>query len=212
MQVRGAEEFDVNWCYDGSYYDRDVMVPRESDYFYTAFWLELFGGKERQDVNDEFEDIAKNAAHGMDNQFLHRDFQSRNVMINPAGELRIIDYQAGRLGPPGYDLASLLIDPYAGLPCFFQETLLARYIEELSSYIDFDERLFRHQYEFLALQRNMQILGAFSFLYRQRGKLFFKAFIRPALDMLAKRLAVPTFSQYTELRSIVDFAARHLKI
>jgi len=42
---------------------------------------------------------------------MHRDFQSKNLMIKNE-QIFVIDFQGARLGPPSYDLASLLFDPY----------------------------------------------------------------------------------------------------
>ena len=46
---------------------------------------------------------------------LHRDYQSQNLKIH-LGRICVIDFQGARLGPPQYDLAALLLDPYADLP------------------------------------------------------------------------------------------------
>lgn len=40
----------------------------------------------------------------------HRDFMARNLMLGKAGELAVLDHQDLRLGPPLYDVASLLND------------------------------------------------------------------------------------------------------
>src|SRR4029077_1128026 len=40
----------------------------------------------------------------------HRDFMVRNLMPRPEGGLVVLDHQDLRLGPPLYDLASLLND------------------------------------------------------------------------------------------------------
>lgn len=40
----------------------------------------------------------------------HRDFMVRNLMMRPEGDLVVLDHQDLRLGPPLYDLASLLND------------------------------------------------------------------------------------------------------
>lgn len=203
MQCAGGVDFDSDWCYDGALYDRDVMVQRESEYFYRAFWKGLLQGEDRPAIRDEFQDMAEKAGQGRCGFFLHRDFQSRNIMLSQRG-LRFIDYQAGRLGPLGYDLASLLIDPYANLPARVQEKVLHHYLEILQQYTTVNEDEFLRQYSYLALQRNLQILGAFSFLFQIRGKIFFKGFIRPALALLQKRLMLPEFSRYTVLKKIVQ--------
>jgi hypothetical protein len=54
------------------------------------------------------------------------------------------------------------------------------YLEALRAYIPLDPLRFVEGYYYLALQRNLQILGAFSYLSRQKGKIFFQQFIRPA--------------------------------
>ncbi len=90
--------------------------------------------------------------------------------------VRFIDFQGGRLGPLGYDLASLLIDPYSNLPQDVQDDLLELYLRLISNHLAVDEAHFKRHYTLLAFQRNMQIVGAFSFLYKVRQKAFFYGF------------------------------------
>ena len=124
--------------------------------------------------------------------------------------IKIIDFQGGRYGPPGYDLASLLIDPYISLDDELQENLLGYFCEKLSQYIQFDENVFLKQYSYLRLQRNLQIVGAFAYLFSQRGKQFFKAYINPALEQLYRLLQGEEFKSYTQLRQIVSEAHKLL--
>ena len=56
----------------------------------------------------------------------------------------------------------------------------------------------------LALQRNLQILGAFAFLSQMRGKPFFARYLRPALDSLATQLASPAAAGFPALRHLTD--------
>ncbi|MDR0476627.1 MAG: hypothetical protein LBH14_01620, partial [Desulfobulbaceae bacterium] len=53
----------------------------------------------------------------------------------------------------------------------------------------------------LALQRNLQILGAFAFLSQRRGKIFFTAYLRPALTSLNHLLENAMFSFLPTLKS-----------
>jgi aminoglycoside/choline kinase family phosphotransferase len=62
----------------------------------------------------------------------HRDFMVRNLMPRPTGdatapreEVAVIDHQDLRLGPPGYDLASLLNDTLFPPPAAEEELLAA---------------------------------------------------------------------------------------
>jgi N-acetylmuramate 1-kinase len=203
MQLACVQDFDAGWCWDTPRYDQELMISRESRYFLRSFWQEMLGREVPEGINDEFREIAAQAAGKIPDVFLHRDFQSRNIMIKE-GLVRFIDYQGGRLGPPGYDPASLLIDPYAALSLGFQEELLQYYLDVLTLRQPINAQAFRHQYAFLALQRNLQIIGAFSFLSRVRKKEFFTHFIRPSLHMLHNRLTEPTFAVFPILRRMVE--------
>ena len=203
MQCRGAEGFDQSWCWDSVRYDRRLMVEKESGYFLRAFWQGLLGHGVDGGVEEELGEIARLAAEAPGDFFLHRDFQSRNIMIKN-GEVRFIDFQGGRLGPLGYDLASLLIDPYCSLPRPLQDKLLAIYLKSISSYVAIEESAFNKQFVLLAFQRNMQIVGAFSFLFSVRKKLFFMDFIKPSLISLKNRLEDPLFHDFPRIRTMVD--------
>ena len=209
MQCRGAEDFDRSWCWDGGRYDTRLMIDRESGYFLRAFWQGLLGHEVADGVREELEEIARLAGQAPADFFLHRDFQSRNIMIKE-GAVRFIDFQGGRLGPLGYDLASLLIDPYTSLPLPVQDDLLAEYLRAIADYRVIDEAEFKKQYMLLAFQRNMQIVGAFSFLYKVRRKIFFMKFIHPSLVSLRNRLEESLFNDYPLIRTLVDRGLKEL--
>ena len=202
MQCQGTVGFDESWCCDGPRYDQQLMLERESGYFLRAFWQGLLGEPIVHGVYEELEDIAKKASRPCADYFLHRDFQSRNIMLKEE-RVRFIDFQGGRLGPLGYDLASLLIDPYAGLPATLQDEILDCYITNIGSYLTIEKNTFIGHYNLLAFQRNMQIVGAFSYLYKVQNKVFFADYIRPALSSLAERLQQPQFTEYAITRNMV---------
>ncbi len=200
MQTEAAIDFDERWCWDTACYDRQLMLVRESGYFLRSFWQEMLGRPIPEGLEAEFRDIADQAVEAPADFFLHRDFQSRNLMVKD-GHIRIIDFQGGRRGPLAYDLASLLTDPYVALPQTLQEQLLHRYLERLARrMMGVDNRVFLRHYALLALQRNLQIIGAFAFLSRVRGKVFFADYIRPAVVMLHRRLQEPVFQKRKILR------------
>jgi N-acetylmuramate 1-kinase len=209
MQVHGAKDFEPDWCCDTPYYDKRVMLERESEYFLGAFWQDFLGKKEPSGLREEFVQLADKAALIPATYFLHRDFQSRNIMLHH-DEPCFIDFQGGRLGPLGYDLASLLIDPYVALPYDFQEELLELYLDKLEELIVVDRRKFVEEYLLLGLQRNLQIVGAFAFLTKQRKKIFFEQFLRPAIASLNALLDCELFSGMTILRQTVSSAVKSL--
>ncbi len=210
MQVRGGKDFDTKWCWDTSLYDKTLMLERESNYFLRAFWRDYLGNKEPSGLQEEFVELADKASRIPATFFLHRDFQSRNIMLLN-DEPCFIDFQGGRLGPLAYDVASLLIDPYVALPFDFQEELLGVYLNKLEELMDVDRRKFVEEYLLLALQRNLQIVGAFSFLTQRRGKVFFEQFLRPAVESLNVLLDCEIFSEMVVLKQTVRCAVTSCK-
>lgn len=212
MQVRGAVHFDPSWCWDTPQYDRQLMLERESGYFLRACCIDLLGLEfDRAAVEHDCRHLAEAAARVPAHYFLHRDFQSRNIMVS-GGAVRFIDFQGGRLGPLWYDLASLLIDPYAALPDTLQTHLQRVYLHALQEEeIPCNAEQFHREYLLLALQRNLQILGAFAFLSQVRQKPFFAQFLRPALGSLGTLLAKPEAAGYGALQHLCQRCRQKLE-
>lgn len=210
MQVRAAAGFDPRWCWDTPRYDRQLMVERESGYFLDACAGNLLGiGFDRQSVAADCAMLASRAAQAPADFFLHRDFQCRNLMLTDR-QVRFIDFQGGRLGPLAYDLASLLLDPYAGLTGTIQAHLVEVYLAALNEEIEYDAQQFLCEYLHLALQRNLQIAGAFAFLSQVRGKPFFARYLQPALASLAGLLEKPEAAGYAALARLVHHCRQEL--
>lgn len=204
MQVQGREKFKPSWCWDTVRYDRKLMLERESGYFLQALCCDMLQLPVAiQAIEQEFISLADQAQQADASFFLHRDFQSRNIMVQHE-RVRFIDFQGGRLGPAAYDLASLLIDPYAALPESLQDDLLDHYLDTFTALTPCDRHQFRNEYLVLALQRNLQILGAFAFLSNQRGKMFFQQYIKPSLRSLQTLLAKASPGEYPCLKSLTE--------
>ncbi len=186
LQTLGGEGFDTAWCAQTKRYDRTVMKTYEAHYFRDAF-LKGFLGYEGPIVHLEaaFNHLAEKASRA-DGQFLmHRDFQSRNIMVK--GErVGIIDWQGGRLGPLGYDLSSILFDPYVRLSHSQKQQLYDAYLILLQERNPEWVAPFERDYPYLAIQRSLQILGAFSFLSKVMKKTYFEAYIPHALKTLGE--------------------------
>ena len=189
QQLEGNQGFNPAWCFDTPAVTRPFLLERECRYFVRAF-LQGYLGLEVEEVElaPDFERLLAGCRPEESPFFLHRDFQSKNLFVQ--GErLRVLDFQGGRLGPLGYDLAALLIDPYVDLKPAWQEELLSVYLDLLRQHLSFDPQDFREQYEHLALCRNLQILGAFGFLTREKGKSQFARYIPRGVAGLRRRLA-----------------------
>ncbi len=185
LSIKGRQGFDTAWTFQTPDYSRELILEKECRYFVDAFlrgYLNLDVAFE--DLLPPFEFIAdKCLAHAFTG-LMHRDLQSRNIMVT-RGRLRIIDFQSARTGPLQYDVASLLIDPYVNLGTRLRQMLLDHCAKAVNHRTGFDESTFKTGYYYCALTRNFQMLGAFSHLSRNRGKTWFEPFIRPALETLA---------------------------
>ena len=157
----------------------------------------------------EFSTLAERVSQEPMQYLMHRDFQSRNIMVMD-GALYSIDFQGARFGPLGYDLASLLNDPYVQLSRDTRLVLLDYYIETIKKLISLDRTAFIKGYYHIALQRNLQILGAFSFLCKVRGKPFFAPYIQPALVELKCTLSGPLKNEYPVLTEFVKELSSNL--
>jgi aminoglycoside/choline kinase family phosphotransferase len=84
----------------------------ETDYFARHCVADFCGCGRTLDRDWEGERRAlAAAAASLPQTFMHRDFQSENILLTGSG-VRFVDFQGARLGPPAYDVASLLYDPY----------------------------------------------------------------------------------------------------
>jgi hypothetical protein len=112
---------------------------------------------------------------------IHRDLQSQNVMIRDNQPI-LIDFQGMRYGHPGYDLGSLLYDPYVTFTAAEREELLQYYCRFCKN--QSDPVHFRAMFQQASVQRLMQALGAYGFLGRQGNHPEFLAHIPSGLANL----------------------------
>lgn len=120
--------------------------------------------------------------------FMHRDFQSRNIMTS-GDRIRIVDFQTAHRGPGIYDAASLLKDPYNPLPSRMRRSLCRELYAGLAESgaetgDDFDG--FHNRFVLAGIQRNMQALAAFAFLGARKGMPRFLESIPNGLALLGE--------------------------
>jgi len=203
MQVKAAEGFDSAQIHSPPY-DKTFVRRWESGYFlnvYVSGYCKCAFREDRMAVElDALSEALSTVEAGF---FLYRDFQSKNIMIT-RGELRWIDFQGARLGPLHYDLASLLLDPYVDLTEEMRENLFHYYLEQLGKFMPVSIPDFLDDYRIIALHRNMQMLGAFAFLFMVKGKTHFVSYMPAAVKSLKKLLEHDLCSPYRELRTAVE--------
>ncbi len=190
LQIDAAATFNPNWAYAGGFYDYELIVTRELNYFLEEFVINFcrieITTAVRTELKTEFKLLADTAMLAPTNFFLYRDFQSKNLMLFQ-DKIFLVDFQGARLGPIYYDLAALINDPYTEIPFPLRQDLQAFYYDQLkianSTDTTTDPAAFAHNFALFSLIRTLQTLGAFGYLTRC-GKNHFAQYIRPALTNL----------------------------
>jgi len=205
LQAEATQDLDTSHCFDTPVYDSPFIMRRELEYFRWSFLEGALALEIDSDyLEGDFSLLAARAGKvGGRLFFLHRDFQSRNLMVK-GDLLYLIDFQGARLGPPQYDLASLLLDPYVQLPQSIQNELLTSHSRNLIELTGMSIDEFMDRFYHVALCRNLQILAAFSFLTRIRARPHFAQYIKPAWRSLRGLLAETSCSDYQVLAKLVE--------
>ena len=154
----------------------EALLSEELSRFPEWFVGKLLGYE--PDVNgkaviEALADVLVNNALAQPEVLVHRDFHSRNLMIQPDGELAVIDFQDAVLGPVTYDLVSLLRDCYIRWPnekvrewaLAYRDSLVEQGLLEPIGDAEFLRWL-----DWLGLQRHIKVLGTFARLYLRDGK------------------------------------------
>lgn len=163
--------------------------------------IELTDNEEKQ-LQEEFKDISKQLTQ-LPQVICHRDYHSRNIMLKRE-KVYMIDFQDARLGPPQYDLVSLLHDSY-----------IKTSIETVNSYIDYyldkmpevanqfsskDE--FVQFFELQTIQRCFKACGTFSFVYLDRGDQRYLRYLPRTIKKVKKALS--KFNKYPLMAELME--------
>jgi len=152
-------------------YDEEFLLQEMN--LMTEWYLKEYLGTtleclEGRIVLESFSLIAKEVLSQPQEIFVHRDYHSRNLMIDNNDDIVVIDFQDAREGALTYDLVSLLRDAYIKLDDREIRRLLSLF-KELKS-LDVDDETFMRWFDFTGLQRHIKILGIFARLALRDGK------------------------------------------
>jgi aminoglycoside/choline kinase family phosphotransferase len=204
LHRKAPEGFDSSYCYDTALYDPSFVYTRELEYFRKAFAVDYLGAElSEESFRSDFENLAEAAGVHKTSLVFHRDFQSRNIMVY-RNALKLLDFQGMRFGPPTYDLASLLIDPYVTLPRYLEETLVELYWLAAKGLLGGSRSEFIESYKALRLCRNLQALGAYGFLGGVKGKKQFLQYIPRAWKQLHEWINGPCRGKYPTLQAWIN--------
>jgi hypothetical protein len=142
----------------------------------------------RKRLDRVFDDLAREAT-SLPKGFVHRDYQSRNLMvIDPApdpGSLAIIDFQDALIGPRVYDLVALLNDSYVILPDTLKEEMVQRYAERMS----LDPSTISDEFHLVTVQRKLKDGGRFVFIDRVKNNPSFLQYVEGSFQRVRSALA-----------------------
>ncbi len=144
-------------------------------------------------IRAEFQHIAELLA-GQPQVFVHRDYHSRNLMVDGA-RMGIIDFQDALMGPATYDLASLLKDAYIELDEPMVDALIEHFLDGLASHgVKMDRPAFRRLFDLTSIQRNLKAAGRFVYIDQVKHNPKFLADIPRVLGYVKRN-----FLKYPEL-------------
>jgi len=146
---------------------------------------------ERRAVRRAFAWIADYMAQAPE-RLAHRDFQSQNLLVHPAGggagaRLVMIDLQGAFLAPPEYDLVCLLRDSYVELPDAEVQAHLERVRPALPDAPAPDT--FARRFDLLTLTRKGKDHARYLYAVETRGDARFGAYVPAAARALRSAAA-----------------------
>jgi hypothetical protein len=152
--------------------------------------LEARGMPLSPDDRASFDAIAARLAAliaGWPRGFVHRDYQSRNLMVLDGPSLVWIDFQDALLGPRVYDLVALLNDSYQSFDRPFVEARLDDFAAELGL-SDADRSALGREFDRVTVQRKLKDAGRFVFIERVKNNPSFLRFVEPTIEKVRSSL------------------------
>ena len=147
------------------------QFTKEQSFKELALAVHFFKLPFKEKLFKEFEKLsAELAASPL--VFSHRDFHSRNILIYKK-KLFLIDFQDAGFYPLFYDLASLAVDPYAGLN--------KNHKKKLIQYFSKKKKIDPYLFNLTQIQRGLKAVGSFISFYKKRQQKSHLCYIQPLL-------------------------------
>jgi aminoglycoside/choline kinase family phosphotransferase len=136
--------------------------------------------------------------------FVHRDYQSRNLLALADGSVAWIDFQDALWGPRAYDLVALLRDSYQDFDEPFVQARLADFAAARGLSAEELGRL-RFEHDVITVQRKLKDAGRFVFFERSRDDGSYLRFFVPSLELVLGALSrLPQRGELAGLSAIVQ--------
>lgn len=184
LQIAGGEGLDYNNCIATRSFDKQAIYS-DLLYFLYYFVRALDLPYDKNLLLNDFELLSSYLMQEEARYFMHRDCQSRNVMVKEDA-VYFIDFQGGMQGALQYDAASMLWQARAALPHEWKDELVLYYFEQANDQLGnrLNKEDFLNSYDGFVLIRMLQTLGAYGFRGLFERKQHFIASIPYALKQL----------------------------
>ncbi len=206
FQIQGGKVVDFSVAYPRARFDEQSILWDLNYFKYHFLKLAKIPFDEAR-LEEDFRTLVQLAGEADDAHFIHRDFQSRNIMLRD-GTCWFIDYQGGRRGALQYDVASLLFSGSTGVPAAARGRLLDAYLGTLEAQHPIDPEAWRRLYRGFALIRLMQAMGAYGYRgFFERRPGFLRGIPNAAgnlADLMTEGLPVPLPELEAVFERIVD--------
>ena len=153
-----------------------TLLLAEMNLFREWFCEGIMGlrlSSEDNELLERFFELLIESALSQPQVCVHRDYHSRNLMVQGDEGLGIIDFQDAVFGPYTYDLVSLIKDCYIIWPkAMIRQwaTDYARMAKTAGIVDSIKSDEFIHDFDLMGLQRHLKAVGIFSRLYLRDGK------------------------------------------
>ena len=185
-------------------FDKDLLMW-EFDHFFQWGLLKLSDKQPTQREIDTLRSMFHHVTQRLCNLpkgFIHRDYQSRNLMLKQ-GRLRIIDFQDALIGPFIYDFTSLLRDSYVFFDNDETEYFLVYYFTRRNDMglpmIPLQD--LKEAFLLQTIQRKLKDAGRFVYIDRVKGNPKFLPNIPRSLYYATE--ALKQFNEYASALNII---------
>jgi N-acetylmuramate 1-kinase len=191
-------------------FDRELLTW-ELEHF-REWGVEALGVRLSPDELAAFERATSylvDAILAMPQGFVHRDYQSRNLLALPDGAIAWIDFQDALLGPRAYDLVALLRDSYQAFDDGFVQARLSEFAVARGLSTS-EAAALAHELDVITVQRKLKDAGRFVFFERTRDDASYLQFFVPTLAMVQGALS--RLPQRGELSGLSAIVSRQIEI
>jgi aminoglycoside/choline kinase family phosphotransferase len=163
LQIEGGQHLDYTNCIATRSFDKQAIYS-DLLYFLYYFVRALDLAYDKNQLMNDFDLLSSYLMQEEQKYFMHRDCQSRNIMVADE-RVYFIDYQGGMQGALQYDVASMLWQARASLPYEWRDELLDYYFDQANALLGnhMDRQSFTDSYDGFVLIRMLQTLGAYGF-------------------------------------------------